>query len=219
MLQRTKSLENILGSSPEKTPNPLMSRKHTVLGKPMGKPPQVGTSSVQAPRTCSPPQFNGYDHIDGFASHSPSIANPTGPGSPIFSKKPEPARKVAGKNPYKKVMVDPQLTPQSERSPPTSSIPSPPHRAPEPLKSNFLPKTYVAVEDYTSQAPGCLTFKAGDRCVLMKNSAGGWWFVNIGGREGWTPGEFWQEDHRVRVSSVLCVICPYLLTSSLACRC
>lgn len=176
----------MLNSSLDKGSHPLASRMPPALANQAGKTPsQVTKPSVQTPRTNSPPQSNGYDHINGA-------------GSPIFSKKPEPARKVAGKNLYKKVLVDPpQLSPRSERSPPTTTIPSPPHRAPEPFKPSFVPKTYVAIEDYTSQAPGCLTFKAGDRCVLMKTSTGGWWFVNIGGREGWAPGEFWQEDHRV----------------------
>lgn len=38
----------------------------------------------------------------------------------------------------------------------------------------------------------------GEKCVLVKQAAGGWWLVNIGGEEGWTPGEFWEEDHRVK---------------------
>ena len=177
----------MLSASPDKGLHPLAARMTPAgIAKVPGKPapPATKPSAQQAARTNSPPQSNGYDHINGA-------------GSPIFSKKPEPARKVAGKNKYKKVIVDAQQSPRTERSPPTTGIPSPPHRPPEPFKPSFLPKTYIAIEDYTSQAPSCLTFKSGDRCVLMKTSAGGWWFVNIGGREGWTPGEFWQEDSRV----------------------
>lgn len=57
-----------------------------------------------------------------------------------------------------------------------------------------LPKTYISVASYTSQAKECLSFSEGDKCVLIQQSPDGWWLVNIGGREGWTPGEYWKED-------------------------
>ena len=58
----------------------------------------------------------------------------------------------------------------------------------------MLPKTYVAMCSYTSQSEGCLSFSAGDKCVLIQQNIEGWWLVNIGGREGWTPGEYWKES-------------------------
>ena len=57
-----------------------------------------------------------------------------------------------------------------------------------------LPKTYVSIASYTSQVEGCLSFSKGDKCILIHESSEGWWLVNIGGREGWTPGECWREE-------------------------
>ena len=63
-----------------------------------------------------------------------------------------------------------------------------------------VPKTYVAVSSYYSQMDGCLSFSEGDKCVLVHaDNREGWWLVNIGGQEGWTPGEFWREEKRVSV--------------------
>ena len=65
------------------------------------------------------------------------------------------------------------------------------------VDSNF-PRTFVAVDSYSPQAEGCLSFSAGDKCVLIQKTPNGWWLVNLGGREGWVPGEYWNEEIRVR---------------------
>ena len=62
------------------------------------------------------------------------------------------------------------------------------------LEVHQLPKTYVSVASYTSQAKECLSFAMGDKCVLIQQSTDGWWLVNIGGQDGWVPGEYWKED-------------------------
>ena len=59
---------------------------------------------------------------------------------------------------------------------------------------DVLPKTYISISAYESQTEQCLSFSVGDKCVLIQQSKDGWWLVNIGGREGWTPGEYWEED-------------------------
>lgn len=60
------------------------------------------------------------------------------------------------------------------------------------------PRVFVAHCDYTSQTEGCLSFSKGDRCVLVKNTPGGWWMVSINGKEGWTPSDYWDEEMKVR---------------------
>lgn len=60
-------------------------------------------------------------------------------------------------------------------------------------KSGHL-KTYVALSDYQTDMAGCLSFQTGDKCVLLRKTLDGWWLVNIGGREGWTPEGFWKEE-------------------------
>ena len=189
-----------------------------------------------APSQQSIPIKNDYDHLLILPMTS-SITTPTNSTSTVTSnqttttKKPEPAKKKL----YHKVTVNP-TPPESRKihSPPVTSpphnsnfskdmndgLPPPPSLPPPQSKGSFLPKTYTAIEDYGSQAPGCISFNAGDRCILVRQSAGGWWYVNIGGREGWTPGDFWQVDQRVRekfVSCVIynsistCIICTYIV--------
>ena len=60
------------------------------------------------------------------------------------------------------------------------------------------PRVFVAHCDYTSQTEGCLSFSKGDKCVLVKNTPGGWWMVTINGKEGWTPSDYWDEELKVK---------------------
>lgn len=210
VLQRTKSLEDLLAKTAEEgKSSPMMQRKGGE-GK-MVPLLQLGRNA--------PPTSNGYDHIKPTPNPKPNIPIPppqvitaNGNGS---SKKPEPAKK--SRKPYnlfkivssndskpEPVISAPVIPTPTKNSnsppppPPPSHLPPPPSHLPP--STSVLPKTYIAIEDYSSQAPGCLSFKAGDRCVLVKQSLEGWWYVNVGGNEGWTPGEFWQEDQRVRYS-------------------
>lgn len=93
----------------------------------------------------------------------------------------------------------------------TTSVPIPPPLAvlsgqqrqqlpPPPLqtKDSVHLKTYVALSNYQTSASSCLSFQAGDRCVLLRKTPDGWWLVNIGGREGWTPEAYWKEEAWVR---------------------
>ena len=107
-------------------------------------------------------------------------------------------------SPAKRSVSPPNLIPSNERegSPhrPLIHTVSEPQMKQESAKMagvNF-PKTYIAKYSYASQTEGCLSFSAGDKCVLVSQTRDGWWLVNIGGREGWTPGDFWDEDVRVR---------------------
>ena len=59
------------------------------------------------------------------------------------------------------------------------------------------PRAFIAHCDYVSQTEGCLSFSKGDRCVLVKNTPGGWWLVSINGKEGWTPSDYWDEEIKV----------------------
>lgn len=80
----------------------------------------------------------------------------------------------------------------------TTSVPTPPpYRHVRLANDSVHLKTYVALSDYQSDLPGCLSFQAGDKCVLLRKTQDGWWLVNIGGREGWTPEGFWREEQRV----------------------
>ena len=83
----------------------------------------------------------------------------------------------------------------------TNSVPTPP---PAPTGSRSSKeagrhlKTHVALSSYHTSVSGCLSFQAGDKCVLLRKTPDGWWLVNIGGREGWTPEVYWKEEAWVR---------------------
>ncbi len=178
VLERTKSLENMLSPDGDKKPSsPLMAKKPNDVAKQTSK--------------------SEYDHLDiRPAEHTPN-------SSPNISRKPDPARKL-----HKSALTNLPSVPADFRKINNPPITSPPHNytdSPPPLpppnfspsqssKGSFTPKTYIAIESYASQASGCLSFNAGDRCMLVRQSNGGWWYVNLGGTEGWTPGDFWQED-------------------------
>lgn len=186
-LTRTKSVEDFLSSSPREhhiarqhSP-PLERRKQ----QPITQLPLTGISQLDV----------GSRMTTGFT-------------------KPKPARILAGKTR--------KVTPERTLVPPTDTLrtdlqwikPHPPPRnisphhpvtqtVSEPFRSRNETdapqvKTFMALSSYTSQVAGCISFSAGDKCVLVQKSNNNkWWLVNIGGKEGWTPADYWQEDMRV----------------------
>jgi hypothetical protein len=95
----------------------------------------------------------------------------------------------------------------------TTSVPTPPP-FPPPLttggrkhskdltNSGHHLKTYVALSSYQSSVNGSLSFQAGDKCVLRRKTPDGWWLVNIGGREGWTPEVYWKEEAWTQTTTI-----------------
>ena len=176
ILKRTKSLEDLLAKNGPDA-SPLNQKKSDGVKKPL------------LPSGSKPSPSNGYDHIKPLPNPKPTSASP---------KKPEPAKK----KPYHKFKLGGgDSKPEPVISAPvlvesTKEIPTPPPPSLPPPSASKMSRTYTAIEDYISQTDGCLSFSAGEKCVLVKQS-GGWWYVNINGKEGWTPGEFWEEEKRV----------------------
>lgn len=178
VLQRTKSLENVLlKAASEGKGSPLLPRKEPAL-KPLAK-------NVPS---------NGYDHIKPLPNPKPVQVGNKKPEA--AKKKPYHKFKIPGSESKPEPVISSPLMTASEHK---ESNPTPPPPTVPPPSSSKHQKTYTAIENYTSQAHGCLSFTTGERCVLIKQSTGGWWYVNISGQEGWTPGEFWEEEKRVRV--------------------
>lgn len=184
VLERTKSLEDLLSGDNAR-------RKNNSSPKPSSEEPVIVK------------KHNDYDHLD-ISNQSTSFSNPS---SPSNIKKSDLS---FGRKQHHKAMLSNSPSSPAEfrkiNSPPTNDftdggsappLPQPNFSPSHHSKGSFIPKTYLAIESYESQAPGCLSFNAGDKCSLIRQSNGGWWYVNIGGVEGWTPGEFWQENSRV----------------------
>ena len=194
-LTRTKSVEDFLSSSPREyniprqhSP-PLERRKQQLL--------------TQLPLTGIKQLDVGSRMTTGFT-------------------KPKPARIIAGKT--RKVTPERMLgsttdTPRTDlqrgerikpQPPPRNTSPHHPvmHTVSEPFRSRDETdtphvKTYIALSSYTSQVAGCISFSIGDKCVLVQGTKNDkWWLVNIGGKEGWAPANYWQEDMRVCCLSV-----------------
>ena len=180
-LTRTKSVEDFLSSSPQEH---NIARQHS---PPLERRKQQLMTQL--------PQLDvGSRMTTGFT-------------------KPKPARILAGKT--RKVTPERTLVPTTDtprtdppwikpHPPPRSISPHHPvtHTVSEPFRWNETDapqvKTYMALSSYTSQAAGCISFSAGDKCVLVQRSHDNkWWLVNIGGKEGWAPADYWQEDMRV----------------------
>lgn len=190
VLERTKSLENLLsGDSSVKErniPSPKPSSNHDPLTPTIFK------------------KHNDYDHLEVSekqASSNPSSPNVAKKPDPPVNRKPLQNKSVLGYSPsspaeFRKVN-SPPTNDNEFTDGPAPPLPPPNFSPSHHSKGSFVPKTYLAIESYEGQAPGCLSFNAGDKCSLIRQSNGGWWYVNIGGVEGWTPGEFWQENTRV----------------------
>lgn len=201
-LQRTQSLEDLLSSSAQEHDIP---RQHS---PPIERRNQQHKSeSLQPVKTpILPPISQIKERFEGGDSMDSGITRTTG------VTKPPPARILTGRP--RKVTPDKPLNTDTElqrvermkaplHPPPRGTSPHRPlmHTVSESgirdkVDAPFL-KTYVALSSYTSQAAGCISFSTGDKCVLVQKTKDGWWLVNIGGGEGWTPAEYWQEEIRV----------------------
>ncbi|XP_065197110.1 SH3 and PX domain-containing protein 2B-like [Sycon ciliatum] len=57
-----------------------------------------------------------------------------------------------------------------------------------------LGETYVALCDYNTMAPSCLSFKQGDIAILLQVKGQGWWKVKCNGQAGWVPASYWEKE-------------------------
>lgn len=199
VLTRTKSLEDILSSSPkehlpQRQHSPPYNRKNL---RQVPEPPPRNTQPLMPPHLKD--RVHSMDSVDG----------------PVGSPKPRPAKIIAGKarknGEFSGVKLPELSVSESGGGVTKNTFVSPTHRPllqsiSQPTLGVGFPLTYVAMSSYTSQAPGCLSFSEGDKCVVINTTKDGWWLVNIGGREGWTPGEFWREEKRVRELCSSCVV-------------
>ncbi|CAG5123314.1 unnamed protein product, partial [Candidula unifasciata] len=53
---------------------------------------------------------------------------------------------------------------------------------------------YVAVAEYSVQAPGELSLKPGLKVEVLEKSDSGWWFVNSHDEQGWVPSTYLERE-------------------------
>ena len=71
----------------------------------------------------------------------------------------------------------------------------------DPLDGDFQ-SIYVALCDYRTMAPGCLSFSEGDKAQLMQVKGQGWWKVKMNNDNGWVPASYFEKE--VRSDLVTC---------------
>ena len=211
--KRTQSLEDIIASfHSQEISNKLGSPEMKQKKAPPNPPPRVPSTNGQqslCSLNCSSPSSSSSLHTpfypptatDQRKSSKPKLAARTkfrhqeSASTPLHGKVHSSnyqfERSISERN------TSPSVTPTQDRKMMVGKVDCPPllHAISAPnFDPQQLPKTYISVSSYTSQGSECLSFSKGDRCLLIQQSTDGWWLVNVGGREGWTPGEYWQED-------------------------
>ena len=220
-LSKARSLEDLLSSaggsresSPQRHGSPHSERKASPGRFPV-LPPLPATPGTSGSSSAG---GKGKGSVDAESSRSSG-------GSGVITKRKLVKVKSAGKAGGKRFSETPRVSgvphhiltqsssPPRDPSPEhrgvthTTSVPTPPPypalgsggRKHSKNSSNTQHlKKYVAVSSYQSSVSGSLSFQAGDKCVLLRKTPDGWWLVNIGGREGWTPEDYWKEEAWVR---------------------
>ena len=93
-----------------------------------------------------------------------------GPGRPnVQPKRPDP----------------PKSTSQTKKAPPPRPINSP---------AQTRKITYVTIADYGGDGEGSLSFSEGETVEVFEKNPEGWWYVQIGGKEGWVPSTFIEKS-------------------------
>lgn len=58
---------------------------------------------------------------------------------------------------------------------------------------SFL-KEYVTIADFSDSVGDGINFQAGESVRVLEKSDGGWWYIEIGEKEGWAPSAYLQES-------------------------
>ena len=59
-------------------------------------------------------------------------------------------------------------------------------------QSEDSPQYFVAIAAYDGQNPSDLSFEAGSKAEVTQQDPNGWWFVQIGDKEGWVPSTYFE---------------------------
>ena len=193
-LTKAKSLEDIIASSSSRETSPQR------LGSPQGDK-KVGPARVPV----YPPVSGGGSKGKAAVDQTSSESKGAGGKSKVKIKKLGKRTSDVQLNRHTAQPNSPpsSLSPEHRSVMHTTSVPTqplPPTGGHWPKGPSVHLKTYVAMSNYQSRVTNSLNFQAGDKCVLLRKTEDGWWLVNIGGREGWTPEAYWREETRVSIS-------------------
>ena len=185
------STENLLAAQTEEenrlsvAPKPI-PRKSFASSKDQSPTAPRRTITVSNPTSVqSKPAPPSRNHIPPSNNQTLRLA---GLEKALKSKKSPPVR------PVKKTVS--ATTAAKKPSPPKrpNSSPNKAKKTPPPRPSNSPAGsrkiTYVTIGDYCGYDDSSLSFNEGESVKVLEKNSEGWWYVEIGGREGWVPSTF-----------------------------
>lgn len=199
-LTRAKSMEDILSSERNE---PVLPRLHS-------PPFSEQSNGIEAPPLPSriPRQMPSNSNPPGGSVGILEKQKPAKTG--IFNKTKKPMSHQGSQNSEfnwpdsTQSYTPPPLPKTNPVSPPSRKSISPqdklhPHLQHTMSESTIVTRVpYVAIFSFTAKADGCISFKAGDKCELVRQAKdSGWWLVQIDNKSGWTPANYWKEVKKV----------------------
>ena len=198
-----KSTENLLAAQKEEdklsfSPNPAPRKSISgALETSAPKVPQK-TSTVSLNETRSKPPPPQRNHGQPFQTNTLKLAEIEhalkGRKSPHISSK----RTVNVGSGVKNIALGPgRPNAQPKRpGPPKSTSQTKKVPPPRPINSPAQTRkiTYVTIADYGGDGEGSLSFSEGETVEVLEKNPEGWWYVQIGGKEGWVPSTFIEKS-------------------------
>ena len=119
----------------------------------------------------------------------PATTSSNKPQRPSDSPKPRPSRP---QQPSKKPQSGAHLSVNGSESR------RPPPRPPTSPALRKKSESWVSCESYTSDGQDCLSFEKGAVVEEIVEKAGEWWFVQIGGEQGWVPSTYFEKTTTIK---------------------
>jgi len=66
--------------------------------------------------------------------------------------------------------------------------------APAPQQQEQAGDSYITLSDYKDPDEGMLSFKKGQKVLVLEKDDGGWWLAKCGAQEGWVPSNFLKKE-------------------------
>ncbi|XP_075697208.1 SH3 and PX domain-containing protein 2A isoform X1 [Rhinoderma darwinii] len=130
-------------------------------------------------------------HISKKEISLPILCNDSNGNSMMTSEKPTP--KVTPGSPAV-ARIAPQ---RSEISSPNLRMKPPPRREsslgfqlPKPPEPPSVEVEYYTIAEFQSCISDGISFRGGQKADVIEKNSGGWWFVQIGEKEGWAPSSY-----------------------------
>ena len=175
-------------SSPVPAPRKSISTIK-VAGSPKFMPKSTSASSVAQPKSTPKPPPPSRNHIPPSNSQTLKLAGlekalKSGKSPPVMPVK-RPINNTLSAGGTKK--VSPPQRPKDSPAQKQKKTP-PPRPGNSPAVSRKI--SYVTIADYGGHDDASISFSEGETVKVLEKNPDGWWYVEIGGREGWVPSTF-----------------------------